>query len=123
MDSVTFKQQHQLQKWAGIIKQQQESTLMVKDWLSENNITRDQFYYWKRKLRNAVLDCVTTDFVELPVIPVNDKVVPVAKVVKPLKPATDESVASIRIGSSEISIYGNASKDFLKNLLEALPDA
>ncbi len=123
MNSVDIRHNCLLQKWSGLIREQQDSPLTVKEWLFENNIPKYQFYYWKRKLKDTIIDNIVQDFVELPVIPVNENNVSVAKVVKPLKPDTGESVASIRIGSSEISIYGNASKDFLKNLLEALPNA
>ena len=35
-----------LAQWAGIIKEQKESGLTVKDWCNQNGITKDAYYYW-----------------------------------------------------------------------------
>ncbi len=125
MNSTKLEQQYALKKWAGIIKQQQESTLSLKEWLSQNNITKDRYYYWKRKLKNTVLDDLVQGFVELPPLPVQEKIAQVVKVVQPTLPTTvsKETVATLMIGSSVINIYENASQDFLKNLLGAVSHA
>ena len=43
-----------LAQWAGIIKEQKQSGLTVKDWCSQNGITKDAYYYWQQKLRKEV---------------------------------------------------------------------
>ena len=37
-----------LAQWAGIIKEQKQSGLTVKDWCSQNGITKDTYYYWQK---------------------------------------------------------------------------
>ncbi len=125
MNSTKIEKQYALQKWAGIIKQQQECTLSLKEWLSQNNITKDQYYYWKRKLKDTVLDDLVQGFVEIPALPVRDEVAQVVKLVQPAPPTgvSVETVATMNIGSSVINIYGNASQEFLKNLLGAVSHA
>ena len=125
MNSTRIEKQYALQKWAGIIKQQQECTLPLKEWLSQNNITKDQYYYWKRKLKDTVLDDLVQGFVEIPSLPVQDKVAQVVKLVQPPQPAmvSNETVTTITVGSAVININGNASQDFLRNLLGAVSHA
>lgn len=43
-----------LAQWAGIIREQKESGLTVKDWCNQNGITKDAYYYWQQKLRKEV---------------------------------------------------------------------
>ncbi len=125
MNSTRIEKQYALQKWAGIIKQQQECTLPLKEWLSQNNITKDQYYYWKRKLKDTVLDDLVQGFVEIPALPVQDKVAQVVKLVQPPQPTmvSNETVATITVGSAVININGNASQDFLRNLFGAVSHA
>ena len=115
MNSTKIQQQYSLQKWAGIIKEQQASGQSISRWVSENNVKRDAFFYWKRKLKDTVLDSVASGFVELPIAPLQTDNVPVVKVVQPPQPTmvSNETVATITVGSSTINIYGNASQDFL----------
>ena len=39
--------QLQLQKWATLIQEYKDSGMKLIDWLHENNISKDQYYYCK----------------------------------------------------------------------------
>ncbi len=126
MNPTKIQHQLSLEKWADIIRQQQASGLTINQWVTENNIRRDAFFYWKRKLKDTVIDSVTSaGFVELPVAPIQTESIPVAKLVQPT-PSTEtsvETVATMNIGSSVTNIYGNASQEFLRSLLGAVSHA
>lgn len=126
MNSTKLRHQLSLEKWADIIRQQQASGLTINQWVTENNIRRDAFFYWKSKLKDTVIDSVTSaGFVELPVAPIQTESIPVVKLVQPT-PSTEtsvETVATMNIGTSVINIYGNASQEFLRNLLGAVSHA
>ncbi|MBQ9234488.1 MAG: hypothetical protein IJ167_10725 [Lachnospiraceae bacterium] len=47
-----------LAQWAGIIKEQKQSGLTVKDWCSQNGITKDSYYYWQQKLRKEIYETI-----------------------------------------------------------------
>lgn len=47
-----------LAQWADIIKEQKQSGLTVKDWCSQNGITKDAYYYWQHKLRKEVYEAI-----------------------------------------------------------------
>ena len=36
------------------------------DWLHENNISKDQYYYWRRQLKETIIAASLPEFVELP---------------------------------------------------------
>ena len=52
MDKSTYEVR--LTQWAKIVQASNErpSTQLLKDWLFDNNISKDQFYYWQRKVRS-----------------------------------------------------------------------
>ncbi len=63
MNIAQVTHQAKLDCWTGILKEQNSSGLSVKDWCSQNGISRDQFFYWKRKLKESVLESVLPDIV------------------------------------------------------------
>ncbi len=58
--------QVKLDRWTAILKEQNSSGLSIKDWCSQNGITRDQFFYWKRKLKESVLESALLEIVPQP---------------------------------------------------------
>ncbi len=63
MNIAQVTHQAKLDRWTGILKEQNSSGLSVKDWCSQNGISRDQFFYWKRKLKESVLESALPDIV------------------------------------------------------------
>ena len=45
----------QLETWTAIIQECRNSGMKTKDWLAENNISKDQYYYWFKQLRLTVV--------------------------------------------------------------------
>ena len=70
MNAKELETQHNLKKWAAIIKECRSSGMEILQWLEINNISKDQYYYWQKKLKET---CIVTferqaaTFVELPV--------------------------------------------------------
>ena len=56
MNSLPVEKQYQIAKWADIIKSCKSSGMMVSERLNQNNISKDQYYYWQRKLKDACLE-------------------------------------------------------------------
>lgn len=61
--------QAKLNEWANRIRSQVESGLSVRDWCAANQITKDQFYYWRQKCRDSIIQSNVPDIipVSLPV--------------------------------------------------------
>ena len=119
-----------LQEWEKLISAANNSGIPRSQWLKENHITKDAFYYWNRKVRKHLaeqtgIDTTSKDkkgtsksevssvpsLVEIPLAaPVNRSM--------PIHPA-----AVINIGSMSISIASNASAEFMENLGRMLHNA
>lgn len=70
MNAKELETQHNLKKWAAIIKECRSSGMKILHWLEINNISKDQYYYWQRKLKETCIDTLerqAATFVELPV--------------------------------------------------------
>ena len=67
MDTKLAAAQVRLQQWAAIVRERKESGLKVDDYCEAHNISRNAYYYWLRKLREAALESQSSRFVELPV--------------------------------------------------------
>ena len=55
----------QLSSWAEKIRDQQASGMTAKSWCTLNNISRDQFFYWKRQLKDACFESQLPDIVPI----------------------------------------------------------
>lgn len=128
MNSLTAEKQYQFAKWAEIIKSCKSSGMMVSEWLKQNNISKDQYYYWQRKLKDACIESLQAEqatFVELPVeVPQVCEHKPVIKkaTIKASRAVIPEKnivVATLKLGGASIDIYDNASPGFIRNFVEA----
>ena len=66
MDTKLATKQIRLQEWAGIIKDCKSSGLKVDDYCSQHGLSRDAYYYWLRKVKEAAL--MQAGFVEMPAV-------------------------------------------------------
>ena len=128
MNSLSVEKKYQLSKWADIVKACKSSGMRVSEWLAQNNISKDQYYYWQRKVKDACLESMQmeqTTFVELPVeVPQVDAHMPVIKkaTIKAKAEFTVENtlpVATLKLDGVSMDIYDNASPQFIKSLAEA----
>ena len=132
MNSLTAEKRYQFAKWAEVIKSCKSSDMQVSEWLKQNNISKDQYYYWHRKLKDACLESLQAEqstFVELPVdVP---QVCEHKSVVKKVTIKTNTSnisaknivVATVKLSNASIDIYDNASPEFIRNFLEVFMHA
>ena len=70
MNAKELETQHNLKEWAAIIKECRSSGMNMHQWLEIKNISKDQYYYWQRKLKETCIDTLerqAATFVELPV--------------------------------------------------------
>ena len=108
-------EQCRIQSWAMQIKdcQSRPKDMTVDEWCLQNNITKANYYYRLRRVRQACLDSMESKptFVELP-----------APELPPANECTaSSSVSAVIRGANRlcIELHENASSDFLKKLIGA----
>lgn len=129
MKPKELETQHNLTKWAAIIKECRSSGMKILEWLELNNVSKDQYYYWQRKLKETCLDTLEkqqTTFVELSVVNEQSSTTEITIShsecdIKNTVTSSDNTVAAtISVNGITLEIDNNASSVFMKNLIEAL---
>ena len=107
---------YRLQQWAAQVQgcQNRPEGMLVEDWCRQNNITKANYYYRLKCVRQACLDAIPdlpTGFVELPAPP---DTLPVPE--NMLDAPSVSAVIHTRNGVS-IELYDSASAEFIQKLL------
>lgn len=110
MNTKLATTQIRLTEWAAIIKDCKASGLKVDEYCQQHNLSRDAYYYWLRKVKEAALQ--QAGFVELPA-PKNETV-----------PATDFTTQLIiKTGGVEISINDGTPTELINRILGVIRHA
>ena len=99
-----------MQHWAEIIHDRTTSGLNVIQYCQERGISRNAYFYWLKKLKNAALESAGIDFVELPD--------PGSMQKNPDNVHDFDTEAVVSIGNVSISINSHTSKTLLATILE-----
>ena len=107
---------YRLQQWAAQVQdcQNRPEGMLVEDWCRQNNITKANYYYRLKCVRQACLDAMPdlpTGFVELPAPP---ETFPVSENTSGVPSVS--AVIHTRSGVA-IELYDSASADFIQKLL------
>lgn len=123
MNTTKLKRELLANQWAQRIEDFKTSGLPLKEWLALNNLSKDQFYYWRRKLSDEVLDAVTTTtFVQLPQI-VSSQSLTVEEAPTPetiTNGASQMPDAILNVNGIEIKLFNSATTTLLKNVIEVV---
>jgi hypothetical protein len=65
MNTNYVTHQIKLSSWAQKIRDQQASGISVRAWCTLNNISRDQFFYWKCRIKDACIESQLPDIVPI----------------------------------------------------------
>lgn len=134
MNSREAEKQYNLRKWAQIIKECKSSSEKIMDWIESHNISKDQYYYWQRQLKDAYMDSnlqQSPAFVELTVSEEDNTTALTVKSTcsnsipkhTGTKGCNQGTGAVIEYRGIAIKISNSASPEFIKNLMEAVSDA
>ena len=121
--------QAMLNEWASRFADQQASGLTVAEWCRQNEISRDSYFYWKRKLKDELITQALPE-----IVPLNlpDVSAPECKPIIPLPSddsrtscttwptCTTNSPAKIHIGNVMIELDASASENFITSVIKAV---
>lgn len=104
------------QRWAAVIKDRIESGLSVTDYCEQNNLSKTQYYYWLRKIREQVIETQMPQLVELQ---------PPAPVKRISTPPDDSFSAemTISVGNVNLAVNSSTSPELLKMVLGVIANA
>lgn len=133
MNAKELETQHNLKKWAAIIKECRSSGMKILQWIEINNISKDQYYYWQRKLKETCMDTLerqAATFVELSVTKGASAYTELTVTHSVCENKNDDSsfkdnsiAAVIKTNGVIFEITNTATPDFIKNLIEAFNHA
>ena len=110
MNTKLATTQIRINEWAAIIKDCKASGMKVDEYCQQQDISRDAYYYWLRKVKEAALQ--QAGFVELPV-PQNQPI-----------PATDFAVQMVvKFAGVELGINNETPTELLTRILEVIRHA
>lgn len=110
--------QYKLQQWDAIIQECRASGLMIKDWCQQNNIKKDHFYYWQRKVRQAACQPLTETelssqkFAEIPSVITGTTAVD-----------SFRGELTILVGGTVVTVSKGTDLNLLKSVIEVLKNA
>lgn len=96
-----------LSHWAELLSQKAAGNMNVSDFCNANGITRNQYFYWLRRLREAAIEGSGCTFAEL--VPPKDR--------------GSDSVITISVDNMNISVGSSISEEHLTMVLRAVKNA
>ncbi len=117
MDSVAVSRDYRNIKGALMIKAYEESGMSLRDWLRQNNVSKDKYYYWRRKLRDRQLDEIIsgTDVQDVVFAEITHHGSSIPTTADPIM----TTAAMINVSGIDIRISDAASSAFISKLIEA----
>ncbi len=127
MSTKSLLHQAKLNEWASRFADQKASGLSVTEWCRLNHFNRDQFFYWKRLLKDEAVTQMLPEIVPLampasPSVPLPDPTPnPTTRpTCTSCATFTPNPTARVFINGITIEIDSNASETFIKNLIKAV---
>lgn len=124
METRLAIREKQLETWTAIIQECRNSGMKTKDWLAENNISKDQYYYWFKQLRLAACMQSSGSQSELPAGSEKPQIVKLE--CSDYQNAFDScgnSKIRIERGSIHIEIDGSVAPAAIRSIMEVLVNA
>ena len=99
-------------QWNALVQECMSSGLKVKDWCLQNNISKDAYYYWLRKVREVACDSMETSFARVP-----DQCIPQSY------HSAFSTELTISIGSITISINSSTPLHLIESVIRVVANA
>lgn len=112
MNTKLATRQIRLNEWAAIIKDCKSSGLKVDTYCEQHGLSRDAYYYWLRKVKEAAL--LQAGFVELPAPLPNQE--PIKSIEN--NASTFETQMVIKMNGTELCVNEHTSSELISRVVE-----
>lgn len=114
MDTREVAHEVRRQQWALVMKERRESGLTIREYCRAHGIKEKTFYYWQRRLREAVCENLT--------LRQETAMTPAPSFAEVRMPVEDsgKDMIRVRLGETEVEIGGDASPASIEAVLRAL---
>lgn len=123
MNTTLQTRELKLNRWAQLIHECKNSGLSAKEWMQQNGIRKNQFYYWQRQLRAQALQTLPEKPSATGPTQTLVEVTPSNSVSPKESKAFDDPVLSIRIADAVIEVRKDISADLLHTVLQEIRHA
>lgn len=118
MNAKNMKTEYNLKQWQLIIQDCHNSGMKVNDWCKQNDVNRNSYYYWYRRVRDAACEALAENKVT-----VSSSFAPIPMNVIESIDNGYQGNLTISIGKAKIEVTENTSPDILRMVLEVLSNA
>ena len=136
MNLKSIKYQTQIQKWTQIVQKRNQSGLRILDFCAQEGITKDAYYYWLRRVREAALESQTG----IDVVDTKPRLVNITPALPAEEPSpiqcdgislpvvssdanTFSTQLTITVGKAIVGVNQNTPKELLSSVMEVLARA
>ena len=130
MSTRSMLHQANINEWSKRIADQKSSGLSVMEWCKLNNLSKYQYFYWKRQLKEEAFEQVLPEIVPLamPSAPATSQIIPTTSEVARKNCTSCSTFAPnpttrIMINGVSIEIDSSASEEFIRSLIKAVRHA
>ena len=114
MNTQLVAKEVKLSQWNALVQDCLGSGLKVKDWCEQNNINKDTYYYWLRKIREAACATMESKFVRIP----DQYVAPSISI-----QSNFSTELTITVGSVTINVNSSTPQHLIETTVRALSNA
>lgn len=122
MNTSKVIHQAKLNSWANTIRDQQESSLSVSKWCDTHQISKTQFYYWKRQLADQFVESQLPDIVPISA-PVPEPCCTTFKSYTTNETLPELPTLKISIGDVTLEVNDNTSSHLISKVIKAVRHA
>jgi transposase-like protein len=124
MDVKQLKHEYRLRQWTEIVTECHRSGIPVREWCTEQGISRQTYYYWQKQVREAAALCTvaTSEGTALSLSEKDPATSGFVRITPPESSLSSSScvAVSVRMGFAECSIMNGAGADVIERTLMTL---
>lgn len=109
MNTQLVAKEVKLSQWNALVQDCLNSGMKVKDWCEQNNINKDAYYYWLRKIREAACNSMEARFVRVP-----------DQCITPSFQSAFSAELTITIGSATINVNSSTPQHLIESTIRAV---